>query len=600
MGDGVIYEGEEMYEKKEELFTMDRFDPDSELENAKEKPNLSKKNIGNETKAASAEDNDDKAKDPGGRKKRRKKSKKGTKQSDEAEGFTVLGDPTDSQKKKVARVLPHWLAHPDIMQVDLQAEQLAVGAMEGLPSNLTDRLSKEGVTHLFPVQRQVIPRLLSLSTLYPRLRPPDVCVAAPTGSGKTLAFVLPIVASLQGRMVPRVRAIAVLPTQDLALQVFKVFSTYCESCGLKVKLLTGGDSVVGEDGLVKKCGNGAVLQLWDILVVTPGRLTHTIRSCPSLDLSHLRYLVIDEADRMMENIAQDWLNLLENAVYTEDRPRPSPYLTVASMMDSVNLPLQKLLFSATLSHDPEQLEQLNLFEPKLFRCVVPPKDIVGGSTTGKPGEYTFPAELSQQYVITSAQDRPLMVTLLIRKLKLQRVLVFTHSTESVHRLALLLANLGHATGELHSLVKKRRKVLNQLEAGNLQLVVCSDALARGIDVNDLDGVISYDAPTHLKTYVHRVGRTARAGKVGTAVTLSEEKQVKNFLKMTREGGVNGLAKAEVLDEELDGLREEYKASLEKTKLDLEEEKQQRQKKQVKRKAESTNLSSFGSKKRKKV
>ena len=85
--------------------------------------------------------------------------------------------------------------------------------------------------------------------------------------------------------------------------MYKVFSTYCEPCGLKVKLLTGGDTVVGEEGLVKKCGS-SVLQLWDILVVTPGRLTHTIRSCPSLDLSHLRYLVIDEADRMMENIAQ--------------------------------------------------------------------------------------------------------------------------------------------------------------------------------------------------------------------------------------------------------------------------------------------------------
>ena len=85
--------------------------------------------------------------------------------------------------------------------------------------------------------------------------------------------------------------------------MYKVFSTYCEPCGLKVKLLTGGDTVVGEEGLVKKCGS-SVLQLWDILVVTPGRLTHTIRSCPNLDLSHLRYLVIDEADRMMENIAQ--------------------------------------------------------------------------------------------------------------------------------------------------------------------------------------------------------------------------------------------------------------------------------------------------------
>ena len=92
------------------------------------------------------------------------------------------------------------------------------------------------------------------------------------------------------------------------------------------------------------------------------------------------------------------------AVYTRGRPRPSPYLTVASMRDVVTLPLQKLLFSATLSHDPEQLEQLNLFEPKLFRCIVAPKDIVGG-TTGKPGEYALPSELCQQYVISSTQDR---------------------------------------------------------------------------------------------------------------------------------------------------------------------------------------------------
>jgi len=596
MGDMIIYEGEEMYEKKkdEQLFAMDRFDPDSELTTEKGKTILP---VNVKTKGEKAtQDEKPKAKEV--KKKRRKKSKKGSKHGDEAEGFTVLGDPTDSQKKKVARVLPQWLAQPDIMQVDLQAEQLAVEAMVGLPSAVTDRLAKEGVTHLFPVQRQVIPRLLSLSSLYSRLRPSDVCVAAPTGSGKTLAFVLPIVASLQGRMVPRVRAIAVLPTQDLALQVYKVFSTYCEPCGLKVKLLTGGDTVVGEEGLVKKCGS-SVLQLWDILVVTPGRLTHTIRSCPNLDLSHLRYLVIDEADRMMENIAQDWLHALEMAVYTRGRPRPSPYLTVASMRDVVTLPLQKLLFSATLSHDPEQLEQLNLFEPKLFRCIVAPKDIVGG-TTGKPGEYALPSELNQQYVISSTQDRPLMVSLLMRKLKLHRVLVFTHSTESVHRLALLLTNLGHATGELHSLVKRRRKVLNQLESGMLQLVVCSDALARGIDVDGLDGVISYDAPTHLKTYVHRVGRTARAGKAGTAVTLSEEKQVKNFLKMMREGGVNGVTKADVGEEELEELREEYKVSLEKTKLELEEEKHQRQKKQVKRKAESTNVSFSGGKKRKKV
>merc|ERR1712192_269592 len=137
--------------KDEQLFAMDRFDPDSELGNEKGNTILPDKVIIKGEKALSEE----KPK-VGEVKKKRRKKKKGLKQGDEAEGFTVLGDPTDSQKKKVARVLPQWLAQPDIMQVDLQAEQLAVA----------DRLAKEGVTHLFPVQRQVIPRLLSLSSLY--------------------------------------------------------------------------------------------------------------------------------------------------------------------------------------------------------------------------------------------------------------------------------------------------------------------------------------------------------------------------------------------------------------------------------------------------
>ena len=93
----------------------------------------------------------------------------------------------------------------------------------------------------------------------------------------------------------------------------------------------------------------------------------------------------------------------------------------------------------------------------------------------------------------------MLVSLLVKSRHLQRSLVFTHSNESVHRLALLLANMGHRVGELHSQVKHRRKLLNQLESGALELLVCSDALARGIDVSCLDGVISYDTPSFLKT-----------------------------------------------------------------------------------------------------
>ena len=127
--------------------------------------------------------------------------------------------------------------------MDLQSDQLAVQDLPGLPNVMVKELlrqawtyykkrktnhlnSSQGITHLFPVQRQVIPRLLSLGSLAPRLRPPDLCVSAPTGSGKTLAFVLPLLASLHGRMAPRVRAIVVLPTQDLATQVG--MNGYCE------------------------------------------------------------------------------------------------------------------------------------------------------------------------------------------------------------------------------------------------------------------------------------------------------------------------------------------------------------------------------------
>ena len=125
----------------------------------------------------------------------------------------------DQKIKTVNRVLPLWLAQPNILTVDLLSSTLAVEDMPGLSDKLVSKLAKEGITKFFPVQQQVIPKLLDVNSKY---RPNDLCVSAPTGSGKTLAFVLPIVQSLTGRLVPRVRAVAVLPTQDLASQVYKV------------------------------------------------------------------------------------------------------------------------------------------------------------------------------------------------------------------------------------------------------------------------------------------------------------------------------------------------------------------------------------------
>jgi len=566
---------------------MNRFDPDEDT-NANEENHLKtlnqkiekrkKKRKLEDTKENEASSKGKESLNEPQKKRSKKNKKKKVDDSKTVEGFTILGDETDSRKKKVTRVLPYWLAHPDIVEVDLQSDQLLVGEMPGLSAAIVDKLSRQGIKHFFPVQRQIIPRLLDTSRRS-FLRPCDICVSAPTGSGKTLAFVVPIVESLRSRMVPKIRAVVVLPTQDLAAQVYKVFNVYSEGSGLRVKLLSGHQSVASEE-LVRK-GPAGWVQLVDILVATPGRLTHHLRATPSLDLSSLRYLVVDEADRMMENIAHNWLEVLEAAVYTRGRDRPGP-LTVANMA-KMGLPLQKLLFSATLSQDPEKLEKLNLFEPKLFRSVVNPKDIkgekvsvVGGDDTSEatvPQEFSTPAELKEYRTACQPAVKPAVASHIIKKLNLASVLVFVKSNEAAHRLALLLSQLGHSAAELSSDMKeKRKKILNQLASGKISVLVCSDALARGIDLDTVDGVICYDAPPFVKTYIHRVGRTARAGKSGTAVTLLEPKQVKHFARMLKSCGKHEMEFLEVGDTDLEDGNEAYLAAVEAVKVLLENEK----------------------------
>ena len=552
---------------EDSLFEMTRFDPGGQEDKQED---IILNNINNKLKEKrklqTPTDADNEAVTEPVKKKRKKSKKKKNNVGDNIEGFTILGDPTDQKVKKVSRVLPLWLAQPNILSVDLLSDKLAVGDMPGLDKVLVDKLMKEKVTHFFPVQRQVIPHLLEFS---PRYRPSDLCVSAPTGSGKTLAFVLPIVQSLLGRLVPRVRAITVLPTQNLATQVYKVFNHFCEGSGLRVKLLTGGENMAEEGDLVRKGVAGMVHQLYDILVVTPGRLIHTIRDTPGLDLSHLRYLVIDEADRMMDNMTGDWLTILETSVYSRGRTRPG--LLTAAAASQHQIPLQKLLFSATLSQDPEQLEQLNLFEPKLYRCLVPV------AALGEAVSMTsLPVTLTQLFTISKQGDKPALVHQVIKEKSLTKVLVFTHSNETVHRLALVLKKLGHKVGELSSAVKGRKKVLSKLQRGVIDIVVCSDVMARGIDVEGLDGVVSYDVPAYSKAYIHRVGRTARAGKEGTAISLCEEKQVKNFIKMLKDAGIEGVEEFKISEEKLESWRDEYVQCLDSVKNQLQEEKDGKQ------------------------
>ena len=411
--------------------------------------------------------NEDEQKKETGRKATKKRNKKKkAKKLDSDTGFTVLGEKCNKNKSTVRRVLPHWLSNPNVVSVDYTEDQLPVDEFEGLDSELIAKLKEKGVTQLFPVQRQVIPRLLKYP-LASFFRPSDICVSAPTGSGKTLAFALPIIQSIKCRVVPRVRALVILPVQDLAKQIFKVFLTYCLETGLKVKLLSVNKAFAQEQSeLVKKSQSSGKIyhSLADIIITTPGRLVDHIQRTEGFSLEHLRYIIIDEADRVMEDLQNDWLTHVESAVYVGGRNRPGPKNVLNT--NKRELPLQKLLFSATLSQNPEQLEELNLYEPKLFTSIVKPKDILGNQAEeGREnadlefiGQYTTPAELTENIVVCNDPlKKPLILHHLLETMGKTKVLIFTNSIEHTHFLAVLLQEYGIVAGELSSKVSQSLK-----------------------------------------------------------------------------------------------------------------------------------------------
>ncbi len=391
-----------------------------------------------------------------GKKSKKKKKSKENKKSEQTE-FTTLGEQPGQKRAKVRRVLPDWLANPDVVSVDLKGDRrVEVGQMEGLDGDLRERLASRGIESFFPVQAQVIPHLLD-SPRNRLFRPGDVCVSAPTGSGKTLAFVLPLVQALRRRVVPRVRAVVVLPVQDLAAQVYSVFQSFAEGTGLRVRLLSASKPFAKEQYELVRKGAVGWHSMADVVVATPGRLVDHVKKTEGFSLAHLRYLVIDEADRVMEDVQNDWLAVVEEAVYSEGRTRPRK-LTAAEALGH-HMPLQKLLFSATLSQNPEQLEQLRLFEPRLFTSVVKPKKEQDSQEDEQQqqefvGQYTTPAELSEHFAVChDSLKKPQLLYHLMRSRDMKKALVFTKSLEHTHSLAVLLKQYGLAVEELSSQVR---------------------------------------------------------------------------------------------------------------------------------------------------
>ncbi|TSE19068.1 ATP-dependent RNA helicase RhlE [Tepidimonas alkaliphilus] len=364
------------------------------------------------------------------------------------------------------------------MSVDTEtACQASAFASLGLAEPLMRAIAEIGYTAMTPIQAQAIPVVLQGR---------DVMGAAQTGTGKTAAFSLPL---LQ-RLLPHantsasparhpVRALVLLPTRELADQVAQQIRRYAAYTPLRCAVVFGGVDI--------KPQIEALRQGVEILVATPGRLLDHIEA-RSVLLNHVEYVVLDEADRMLD------------IGFLPDLQRILAYL-----------PRQRttLLFSATFSPEIKRLAASYLRDPVVIEVARP-------NTTASTVE--------QRFFRVEEENKRAALKALLREHGIQQAFVFVNSKLGCARLARALERDGLAVAALHGdkSQEERLKALEAFKQGQVQLLVCTDVAARGLDIKDVPAVFNVDVPFNAEDYVHRIGRTGRAGASGRAFTLVTE------------------------------------------------------------------------------
>jgi ATP-dependent RNA helicase RhlE len=345
--------------------------------------------------------------------------------------------------------------------------QLSFEAL-GLVPELLRAVEEQGYTEPTPIQQQAIPV---------GLEGRDVVGSAQTGTGKTAAFLLPIIQRLNGHAGGTLRALVLTPTRELAEQVLNSALDYGRHANLKAVAVYGG---VGMEPQTNAFKRGV-----DIVVATPGRLLdHMGRG--HVDMSQLEVLVLDEADRMLD------------MGFSPD---------VHRILDALPTERQTMFFSATISHDVDRLARRALTDHAAVEI----------------GRRAEAAEGVQHLVVAvdKPQKRSLLATMLSEVVPEGRALIFTRTKYGADIVAHHLRREGNNVAALHGGKTQavRNKTLDRFKDGRTRILVATDVAARGIDVDDIVLVVNYDVPQDPEAYVHRVGRTARAGAEGVALTL---------------------------------------------------------------------------------
>lgn len=613
----------------------------------------------------------------------------------EAHGLEPLPQPEDlpeDVEKPAYSSLPPWLAHP----ITASANDRTSFSELGIKPDLLRILQDRGYQEAFAVQSTVIPLLLS----GPKEHSGDLCISAATGSGKTLSYVLPLVTALEPISAPRLRGLIVVPTRELVKQAREACELCTAGSGLQIgsavgnvaikdeqQLLMRVDQVYGPETFRSRQQTKFTGDDWanfnlqdyiseaadlneslpgylhrpepdvDILICTPGRLVDHLRYTKGFTLKHLQWLVIDEADRLLNESFQEWVDVVMSSL--DARKVPETFGPSGRLLSELGFPVEnkepkKVVLSATMTRDVSKLNSLRLANPRL---------VVVGSTDGTDADkeglshgeerFTLPTTLREYSVsVGDGSQKPLyLLRLLLSHIGLgadrsklvattkeasdseetssdetssdetssdesssdesdetssdesdsdsdsdtsssrsesesesddsqsesenetakgvskpdpsrTTVLIFTKSSESASRLSRLLSlldpSLANSVGTIIKSNKSSasRKTLAAFRRGKISVIVATDRASRGLDLPSLTHVVNYDVPTSITTYVHRVGRTARADNAGSAWTLfahREGRWFSNEIARGSDGKITRSAKVERVNMKLDDM-----------------------------------------------
>ncbi|PHH66158.1 hypothetical protein CDD81_221 [Ophiocordyceps australis] len=361
-------------------------------------------------------------------------------------------------------------------------------------------LAAVGFSKPTPIQSKTVPIALMGK---------DVVGGAVTGSGKTAAFMIPILERLLYRpnKLPTTRVVVLTPTRELAMQCHAVAIKLASHTDIKFSLAVGGLSLKVQESELRRRP--------DVVIATPGRFIDHLRNSASFNVDTVEILVLDEADRMLEDGFADELN---------------------EILTTIPKSRQTMLFSATMTSTVDRLIRLGMDKP--VRIMVDSKKKTVGT-------------LVQEFVRLrpGREDKRMgYLACLCKSLYTERVIIFFRQKKEAHRARIIFGLLNLSCAELHGSMNQTQRIesVEAFRDGKVSFLLATDLASRGLDIKGIDTVINYEAPQSLEIYVHRVGRTARAGRKGTAVTLAAEpdrKVVKAAVRAAKSQGAKIVSRA---------------------------------------------------------